>query len=60
MLTSDKLSALDNMSMRVVNGDFKSCNKKGQRERCLINETNTCSTQISFHPISMIKIKNGP
>lgn len=28
MLTSDKLSALDNMSMRMVNGDFKSCNKK--------------------------------
>lgn len=32
MLTSDKLSALDNMSVRVVDGDFKSCNKRGQKE----------------------------
>lgn len=33
MLTSDKLSALDDMSMWMVNGDFKSCNKKGQRDK---------------------------
>lgn len=28
MLTSDELSALDNVSMWVVDGDFKSCNER--------------------------------
>lgn len=33
MLTSDKLSALDNMSMRMVNGDFKSCKKNENKNK---------------------------
>lgn len=33
MLTSDKLGALDNMSMWMVNGDFKSCNKKRRQNK---------------------------
>lgn len=32
ILTSDELGALDNMSMWVVNGDFKSCNEGGRVE----------------------------
>lgn len=31
MLTSDKLGALDNMSMRMVNGNLKRCNEKGTK-----------------------------
>lgn len=33
VLTSDKLSALDNMSMWVVNSDFERCNKRGQEKK---------------------------
>lgn len=32
MLTSDELCALHHMSVRMVDGDFKSCNKNGQNE----------------------------
>lgn len=32
MLTPDKLSAFDNMCMRMIDGDFKSCNRK--RRKC--------------------------
>lgn len=59
MLTSDELSALDNVSVRMVDGDFKSCNKEGTKRDSLINETQpiTRTTSILFHPNSMIKIK---
>lgn len=50
MLTSDELSALDNMSMWMVNGDFKSCHKKGQRETWL--SLIICTTHI--HSISFL------
>lgn len=49
MLTSDKLSALDNMSMRVVNGDFKSCDKKG-RKREMFDKWNKYMQHIDFFP----------
>lgn len=44
MLTSDKLSAFDNMGVWMVNGDFKSCKKKKrkkkgqQKRRRLVNQ----------------------
>ena len=43
MLTSDKLSALDNMSMWVVNGDFKGCNEGGEGRQNRFHEQHNSS-----------------
>ncbi len=69
MLTSDKLSALDNMSVWMVNCDFESCNKEGHKEiwfhkkkskhpmhHISLNPMST--TTIIFH--SAVKIKKDP
>lgn len=45
MLTSDKLSALDNMSMWVVNGDFKGCNEGGEGRQNRFHEQHNSSVQ---------------
>lgn len=56
MLTSDKLSALDNMSMWMVNGDFKSCNKKKGQKETSLDKWNAEVKLTLMHRIDFIQV----